>query len=82
MPYRLKQDLSIGANLQKYRKKARLSQEIVAARLQVQGLDISRELISRMELGQYNVRVSVLLALAEMYRVPIQDFFADLNRYE
>ena len=59
-----------------------MSQEVVAAKLQVQGLDISREIVSRMELGKYNIRVSVLLALSEMYRTPIESFFADLERYE
>lgn len=82
MAYRLKQDISIGANLKKYRNKAGMSQEAVAAKLQTMGLDIIREIISQMELGQYNVRVSVLLALAEIYDTPIQDFFVDLERYE
>lgn len=59
-----------------------MSQEAVAAKLQTMGLDIIREIISQMELGQYNIRVSVLLALAELYDTPIQDFFADLERYE
>ncbi|MCL2402040.1 MAG: helix-turn-helix domain-containing protein [Oscillospiraceae bacterium] len=82
MANRLKQDISIGVNLKKYRAESQLSQENVAAKLQIQGLDISREIISQMELGKYNIRVSVLLALAEMYRTPIQNFFADLERYE
>ena len=82
MAYRLKQDVSIGANLKKYRNKAGMSQEAVSAKLQTMGLDVIREIISQMELGQYNVRVSVLLALAEIYDTPIQDFFADLERYE
>ena len=82
MANRLKQDISIGTNLKKYRAKTGMSQEKVVAKLQVQGLDISREILSRMELGKYNVRVSVLLALADLYRTPIQDFFAELERYE
>ena len=57
-----------------------MSQEIVAAKLQSQGLDISREIISQMELGKYNIRISVLLALTELYCTPIQDFFVDLDR--
>ena len=81
MAYRLKQDISIGANLKKYRKQAGLSQEAVAAKLQTMGLDVIREIISQMELGQYNIRVSVLLALVEIYNVPIENFFADLERY-
>jgi len=82
MPIKLKKDVSIGANLRKYRKASGLSQATVAARLQVQGLDIHEKIISEMELGRYSVRISVLLALAELYRVPVQDFFADIERYE
>jgi len=82
MTNKLKQDISIGANLKKYRKACRLSQATVAARLQVQGLDIHERVISAMELGQYSIRISVLLALSELYGVPVQDFFADLDRYE
>jgi len=82
MAKKLKQDISIGANLQKYRKKSKLSQESVAAKLQVQGFDISREILSQMELGKYSIRVSVLLALADLYRIPIQHFFEDLERNE
>ena len=82
MPIKLKQDISIGANLRKYRRASGLSQATVAARLQTQGLDIHEKIISEMELGRYSVRISVLLALAEMYHVPIQDFFVGLDRYE
>jgi len=82
MANRLKQDICIGANLKKYRKQAGMSQERVAAKLQVQGIDIVREIISQMELGKCNIRISVLLALAEMYRVPVAAFFADLDRTE
>jgi len=82
MAYKLKQDISIGANLKKYRQKAGLSQENVAAKLQLQEFEIIRENISQMERGICNVRISVLLALAELYNVPIQNFFANLDRYE
>ena len=82
MARRLKQDISIGSNLKKYRKASGFSQEAVAAKLQLQELDISREIISQMELGTYNIRVSILLAMSEIYNTPIQDFFKDLDRYK
>ena len=82
MAKKLKQDISIGANLKRYRQASGMSQERVAAKLQLQGLDIHQKIISETELGRYNVRISVLLALSELYSVPIQDFFADLERYE
>lgn len=82
MENKLKQDVPIGQNLKKYRIAAGLSQENVAAKLQTQGLDVPQKIISEMELGTYSIRISVLLALAELYDTPIQDFFADLERYE
>lgn len=79
MSQKLKQDISIGSNLKKYRQSANLSQELVAAKLQSQGLDISREIISQMERGKYSIRISVLLALTKIYKTPIQTFFEDLK---
>lgn len=81
MENKLKQDVPIGQNLKMYRLKAGLSQESVAAKLQVQGLDIHQKIISEMELGTYSIRISVLIALTELYDTPIQNFFADLERY-
>ena len=82
MAKKLKQDISIGANMRKFRKAVDMTQEEVAAKLQVQGLDIHHKIISEMELGKYSIRVSVLLALADLYYVPVEDFFEGLERYE
>ena len=79
MSDKLKQDISIGDNLRSLRKRAKLSQEEVAAKLELMGLSISREIISQMELGRYSIRVSVLLALKQIYNVStFDDFFKDL----
>ena len=69
MSDKIKQDISIGANLKRLRKNAKLSQEQVSAKLDLLGLSTSREIISQMELGRYSIRVSVLLALKEIYHV-------------
>ena len=82
MENKLKQDVPIGHNLKKYRQAVGLSQEGVAAKLQVLGLDVPQKIISEIELGTYSIRVSVLLAFSDIYGVPVQDFFADLERYE
>lgn len=78
MSTKLKQDISIGENLRKLRRTAGLSQEEVAAQLQVMDLPVSREIISQMELGKYSIRISVLLALRELYHANIEDFFDGL----
>lgn len=74
----INQDISIGSNLKILRQKAGLSQEAAAAKLQIMGFTMSREVISQMELGKHNIRISVLLALRDIYNVQIQDFFEGL----
>ena len=70
-----KQDLSIGPNLTRLRKAAGLTQAMAVAQLQLLGFDISREILSQMENGRYNVPVSLLKALKQIYKVPSYDDF-------
>ena len=78
MSNKIKQDISIGNNLHILRIRAGLSQEQVSAQLQLRGLNVSREIISQMELGKYSIRVSVLLALKEIYQAEFNEFFDNL----
>lgn len=81
MGNKIKQDISIGGNLKALRKKVNLSQEEVAAKLELMGLSVSREMLSQMELGRYSIRVSVLIALKQIYRVDsFDDFFKGTER--
>lgn len=74
----INQDISIGSNLKALCLRNKLSQEDVATRLQLIGFSMSREIISQMELDRHNIRVSVLLALKEIYHVIFDEIFADL----
>ena len=79
MSEKLKQDISIGKNLKFLREKNQLSQEQTAAKLQVIGFNISREVISQMELGKYSIRISILAAMKTIYKVESYDeFFKDI----
>jgi DNA-binding helix-turn-helix protein len=49
------------------------------AKLQAKGLSVSREMLSQMENGKYNIRVSILLALKDIYKCSTEDFFNDLQ---
>lgn len=75
MAQKLKQDIHIGNNIRNLRKQARLTQEQVTAHLQLQGIDISRSSYSQIECGTYNIRVSELVALAELFQVDYNAFF-------
>ena len=68
----INQDISIGSNLKALRLRNKLSQEVM-------GFTMSREIISQIELGRHNIRVSVLLALKELYHATFDEIFADLS---
>ena len=79
MSERIKQDISIGENLRRLRKRTGLSQEEAVAKLQLLGISISREMLSQMERGRYNIRVSILLGLKQIYNANFDDFFEGLS---
>lgn len=72
---KLKQDMSIGHNLKALRKAAGLTQVQAVAQLRLLGIDISREILSQMENGRYNVPVSLLKAFKQIYKVASYDQF-------
>lgn len=76
---KIKQDISIGDNLRNLRKRMGLSQEKVVGLLELRGLSVSREMLSQMELGRYNIRVSVLLALKDIYNATFEEIFENLS---
>ncbi len=79
MSVKLKQDISIGHNLKELRIKNGFSQEALASHLQLKGHSISREIISQMERGNYNIRISVLVSLSQIYDVSFNEFFKNLG---
>lgn len=82
MSQKIKQDISLGHNIRNLRKRSSLTQEQVVARLQLQGLEISRSSYSQIECGTYNIRVSELIALAELFQADYNEFFKDLTLNE
>lgn len=79
MSQKIKQDISLGNNIRKLRKQSRLTQEQVVARLQLQGIEISRSSYSQIECGTYNIRVSELIALSKLFQADYNAFFENLS---
>ncbi len=75
---KIKQDISIGHNIKEMRKNCKMTQEQVSAKLQLEGIDMSRSFYSHIELGIYNIRVSELVALKKIFNVEYNDFFKGL----
>lgn len=80
MAQKLKQinDISIGDNLRKLRNAANLTQEQVVAQLQLRNLPTSRSVYSQIEAGTYNIRISELIALAEIFHTDFNTIFNGL----
>ncbi len=71
----LKQDISIGKNLQMLRKQAGFTQEQVSAKLELMDLPMTPDIFAKIEQGRYSVKISVLLALKQIYHVGTFDAF-------
>ncbi len=73
--------LILGNNLKKLRKRANLTQAEVAARLELRGLSVSREIYAQMETGKHHIKVSVLLALKEIFRATSNNYLKSGQSY-
>lgn len=74
-----KDKYNIGANIRKFRMENHLTQEQTIAKMQLLGIEISRSSYSQLECGLYNIKVSELLAMCEIFHVGISDFFEGMS---
>lgn len=78
MDQTLHQDYNIGPALRRLRLRAGLTQERVAAKLQILGCDVSRATYAQMESCSHGIKLSVLVGLKEIFHAEYGDFFVDL----
>lgn len=72
------QDYQIGPALRRLRNRRKLTQEQVAAQLQIRELNVTRDIYGKMETGDHGIKISVLVALKEIFHAEYADFFVDL----
>lgn len=82
MSKKIRQDISIGANIRALRRKTHLTQQQVVARLGERGIVSSRSIYSQIECGTYNIRVSELAALSDIFGVDYNAFFKNSQENE
>ena len=63
----------MGNNLRRLRQRKKLTQEQVAAKLQVRGCDVTRSALAKIEAGQRHVYVDELKALREIFDVSYEE---------
>ncbi|MCI9551954.1 MAG: helix-turn-helix transcriptional regulator [Acutalibacter sp.] len=66
---------SLGQNIRKLRRRRGLSQEQLAARMQVRGCDVTRSSLAKMEAGQRHIYPDELKLLREILGVSYEELF-------
>ncbi len=79
MEQKIRRDRNMGANLRRLRLANGLSQEKLCAELQRRGCDIGRSTYEKYEVGELNIRASVLIELKKIYNCSYDEFFAGLD---
>ena len=65
----------IGANIRRLRGKANMTQDQLAAKLQVEGCDITRSAIAKIEVGQRHIYPDEILLIKKILDVTYDDIF-------
>lgn len=79
MEQKLRRDKNMGRNLRKLRENYGLSQEKLCERLQLKGCDIGRSAYAKYESCELNIKISILIALKQIYNCSYDDFFDGLE---
>lgn len=65
----------IGINIRKLREKAGLTQEVLATKLQVNGCDITRSSVAKIEVGQRHLYPDEILLIKQILNVSYEEIF-------
>ena len=66
---------AIGNNIRKLREKFGMTQELLATRFQLEGLDITRSAVAKIEVGQRHLYPDEIILLKKILNVSYDDIF-------
>ena len=66
---------AVGANIRRLREKADITQEQLSARLQVNGCDITRSALAKIEVGQRHLYPDEIILLKKLLNASYDDIF-------
>lgn len=66
----------VGANIRMLREKAGLTQEQLSARLQVNGCDVTRSALAKIEVGQRHLYPDEIILIKEALKIRYEDIFS------
>jgi len=65
----------IGSNVRKLREKAGITQEQLSARLQINGCDITRSAVAKIEVGQRHLYPDEIILIKKILNVSYDEIF-------
>ena len=69
-------EIKIGANMRNLREKANFTQELLATKLQINGCDITRSAIAKIEVGQRHLYPDEIILIKNILSVSYDDIFS------
>lgn len=65
----------VGKNIRILRERRGMTQELLAAKLQLMGCDITRSAIAKIEVGQRHLYPDEVILIREILNIPYDDIF-------
>lgn len=65
----------LGSNIRQIRESQNMTQEELAAKLQLKNCDITRSALAKIEVGQRHIYPDEIFALKEIFQIPYDELF-------
>ncbi len=65
----------VGNNIRILREKANMTQEVLAAKLQLLGCDVTRSAVAKIEVGQRHLYPDEIILIKQILKVSYEDIF-------
>ena len=66
---------AIGANIRVLREKAKMTQDELSAKMQVNGCDVTRSALAKIEVGQRHLYPDEIIVIKKILKVSFDDIF-------
>jgi len=76
---KIRPDLDIGKQIKSIRNSRNMTQQLVVSKMQLMGLNITRDTYAKIESNTMNIKVSELAALTFIFGCNYNDFFAEIR---